>query len=330
MNELSGVAKALNLVFILALVLVGASLIIILRPDLLQPEKNETVAQKPEEKLWKAPDISTLTKDEEGELIRYGRDLIAETSDFLGPQGSVAHISNGMNCQNCHLQAGTKPFGNNYGAVASMYPKFRPRSGGVESIEKRVNDCIERSLNGKGLDSLSHEMRAIVAYIKWLGKDVPKGEYSAGAGLIKMKWLDRAADTVNGKKIFLRQCQICHNRDGQGQRISANGHFVYPPLWGENSFNNGAGLYRISNFARYVYANMPNGATFEKPILSQEESWDVAAYIISQPRPSKDWNRDWPKIESKPIDHAFGPYADKFTEVQHKYGPFPPIEASKK
>src|SRR5258708_3287515 len=82
--------------------------------------------------------------------------------------------SNGMNCQNCHLEAGTKFFGNNYSAVASTYPKLRERSGTIESIEKRVNDCIERSLNGKAIGNDSKEMRAFVAYIKWVGKDVEK------------------------------------------------------------------------------------------------------------------------------------------------------------
>jgi thiosulfate dehydrogenase len=53
--------------------------------------------------------------------------------------------------------------------------------------------------------------------------------------------------------------------------------------------------------------------------------------VNSKPRPSKDLSKDWPNISKKPIDHPFGPYADGFTEVQHKYGPFKPIiEARKK
>jgi len=89
---------------------------------------------------------------EEKELVVYGRELIAHTSNYLGPKGSVKQISNGMNCQNCHLNAGTQPWGNNYFAVQSTYPKFRARSGTKENQIKRVNDCFERSLNGKALD----------------------------------------------------------------------------------------------------------------------------------------------------------------------------------
>ena len=97
----------------------------------------------------------------EDTLTLYGHELIAHTSRYLGPQGIVARTTNGMNCQNCHYDGGTRPWGNNYGGVASTYPKKRSRSGQVESIAKRVNDCFERSLNGKALDTNSREMRAI-------------------------------------------------------------------------------------------------------------------------------------------------------------------------
>lgn len=280
--------------------------------------------------LWQAPDTAMIPRNKEGDLIRYGRDLIARTSKYLGPQGTVMNISNGMNCQNCHLDAGTRTFGNNYGSVASQYPKFRARSAHVESIEKRVNDCFERSLNGKPLDSLAKEMRAIVAYIHWVGKDVPKGKKALGSGFVEMDWLSRAADPVKGRKLYLQKCQICHGYSGEGQKLSADSYYIYPPLWGENSFTTGAGLFRISNFAKYIRANMPNGATFEKPILSEEESWDIAAYVESLPRPLKSFRQDWPLVESKPVDHPFGPYADSFSEKQHKYGPFKEILAKEK
>jgi thiosulfate dehydrogenase len=230
-----------------------------------------------------------------------------------------------MNCQNCHLNAGTKPFGNNYGSVASLYPRFRARSGSLESIEKRVNDCIERSLNGKGLDSLSREMRAIVAYINWVGKDVPKGKKASGSGLYELAYLNRAADTVTGKSLYSTKCAVCHGTKGQGLERNNGVDYIYPPLAGENSFNVSAGLYRISNFAKYIYANMPLGATHDSPLLTEEESWDIAAYVIFLPRPEKRFAGDWPKVETKPVDHPFGPYADSFSEAQHKYGPFIPI-----
>jgi thiosulfate dehydrogenase len=279
-----------------------------------------TAVSEPQEYYWVAPSL----------FDGYGHDLIANTSKYLGPKGSVAQITNGMNCQNCHLDAGRKPFGNNYGAVASTYPRFRARSGSMESVEKRVNDCIERSLNGTALDSNSKEMRAVVAYIKWLGKDVVKGEKPKGSGISELKFLDRAASPANGRVVYTQKCQSCHTANGEGIKDINTSGYIYPPLWGENSYNTGAGLYRISRFAGYVKDNMPFATTTDHfhPQLSDEEAWDVAAFVNSQPRPKKDLSKDWPDIAGKPVDHPFGPYKDSFSEQQHKYGPFQPIKNS--
>jgi thiosulfate dehydrogenase len=278
--------------------------------------------------LWTAPSdwrLDRLSIDEKQQIL-YGRDLIAHTAHYLGPNGSVRKIANGMNCQNCHLKAGTQPWGNNYFAVYSTYPRFRARSGSKESIIKRVNDCLERSLNGKALDSTSYEMKAIKAYIKWLGTDVPKKVSPKGAGIFKLKYLPRAADVGKGRMVYEKNCQSCHQANGQGIMAADGKTYTYPPLWGEHSYNNGAGLFRISMFAGYVKYNMPLGTTYEKPMLSDEEAWDVAAFVNSMPRPTKDLSKDWPDIAKKPIDHPFGPYADSFSEQQHKYGPFKPIK----
>lgn len=275
---------------------------------------------------WTAPDLNGIADANKKELVEYGKELIAHTAKYLGPKGSVMAISNGMNCQNCHLQAGTAVFGNNYGSVASTYPKFRARSGTKEDIPKRVNDCFERSLNGKPLDEESKEMKSIVAYIEYIGSNVPKGEKAAGSGLKELAYLDRAADPEKGKLVYASKCASCHQPDGAG--LAMGEEYSFPPLWGKNSYNDAAGLFRLSNFARYVKYNMPQGATHENPMLTDDEAWDVAAYVNSQQRPHKNTPKDWPDISKKPIDHPFGPYADQFTEKQHKYGPFKPIESA--
>jgi thiosulfate dehydrogenase len=272
--------------------------------------------------LWQAPDESSLPDESEREVILYGKDLIAHTAKYLGPRGEVAAISNGMNCQNCHLDAGTKPWGNNYSAVYSTYPKFRARSGTNETIVKRINDCLERSLNGKPLDSNSKEMKAMIAYMKWLGTGVEKGKQPDGVGLQKLAYLDRAADPKNGTAVYSAKCASCHGNNGEGVSNADKTEFIYPPLWGKNSYNDGAGLYRVSNFASYVKNNMPLGVSHESPQLSEEESWDVAAYVNSQSRPHKDQSGDWKDNSKKPVDFPFGPYVDKFTAEQHKFGPF--------
>jgi thiosulfate dehydrogenase len=292
---------------------------------------NSTVAPQPVDttRYWQAAPINNLASDSLKKLALYGQDLIAHTAKYLGPKGSVASISNGMNCQNCHLEAGTKIYGNNYGAVFSTYPKMRARSGTVENIYKRVNDCIQRSLNGTALDSLSKEMQAIKLYIETIGSNVKKGGKATGSGLKKMDFLDRAADPEQGKIVYANKCQSCHQANGQGLLNAEGNEYTYPPLWGKNSYNDGAGLYRISNFAKYVKYNMPQGVLHNQPQLTDAEAWDVAAFVNSQTRPHKHVPQDWPDKSKKPIDHPFGPYSDQFSEQQHKYGPFKPIEAEK-
>ena len=298
----------------------------------IKPSGKQAFTAMPEDSTWIPPSLFTdnLLEGEEREMVIYGEDIIANTSRYFGPHGSVAPITNGMNCQNCHLNAGKKNWGNNYSVVFSSYPKFRDRSGATETVYKRVSDCFERSLNGTAPDSTSREYKAIYSYIKWLGKDVKKGEKPVGGGIEKISYMDRAADPIKGKGIYTAQCQSCHGANGEGQ-LSLNGiSYEYPPLWGPHSYNDGAGLYRLSNFAGYVKSNMPfNQTTHSNPKLSNEEAWDVAAYVNSQPRPKKDLSKDWPDISKKPFDHPFGPYTDGFNETQHKYGPYKPIIAKK-
>lgn len=279
---------------------------------------------------WRPPADSRMPTGAAGKQIRYGRELIAHTAKYLGPTGSVKQLSNGMNCQNCHLEAGTKVLGNNYSGVFSTYPRFRERSGSVETVIKRISDCFERSLGGRAPDSASREMQAMVAYMQWLGSNVPKGQRPDGVGLTKVPYLDRAADSTKGKVVYVAKCQVCHGANGEGTKAAGAREYVYPPLWGPHSYNDGAGLYRLTSFAGYVKNNMPFGATFANPQLSDEEAWDVAAYINAMPRPHKDQSRDWPKLASKPIDFPFGPYADSFSEHQHKFGPYQPIVDARK
>ncbi|WP_310589862.1 TSUP family transporter [Larkinella soli] len=293
----------------------------------LPANRRPAPAPKP---LWKAPDLREADLLPDAGLIRYGRDLIVNTARYLGPLGTIDRLSNGMNCQNCHLEAGTKAWGYNFGAVASTYPKYRERSGTKETIVKRVSDCFERSLNGRAPDSTGREMRALVAYIRFVGREVPKGVSPAGAGVRVPPYLDRAADPARGQRIYRRKCVACHGPDGRGVPGPDGAGFTFPPLWGPHSYNTGAGLYRLSRLAGYLQSNMPLGATWNSPQLTSGEAWDLAAFINSAPRPSRPFPQDWPVRRSKPVDHPVGPYADPFSERQHKYGPFQPIEDFRK
>ncbi|MEO8720063.1 MAG: c-type cytochrome [Ginsengibacter sp.] len=298
---------------------------IILSPTSSNKERKRTIAIDPQDTLsveWHAPDISEIPATPKGELISYGRELIIHTASYFGPKGKISTKANGLNCQNCHLYAGTKLFGNNFSLVATTYPKYRARSGGDETITARVNGCMERSMNGSPIDTTSREMHAMIAYLNWIGKDVPKNRKILGSGTETLPYLNRPADAVKGKIVYIFKCARCHGNDGQGILRNDSSEYYFPPLWGKNSYNIAAGIYRISNLAAFVKTNMPFGATHNFPLLSNEEAWDVAAFVNSQPHPYMDYRKDFPVLTTKPIDYPFGPYADNFSENQHKYGPF--------
>ena len=329
------VNKLLIIIVILAIGIVAITFEFYNQKDLSTSLENKKdsggiVAKKDTTNYWQPKDISLIKDTTLKSQVEYGKELLAHTSKYLGPNGSVSKMTNGLNCQNCHLQSGTVIFGNNYGSVNSMYPKFRARSGSIENLYKRINDCIQRSLNGTAIDTSGKEMQAIAAYINYIGSNVEKGKKAAGSGFKDMSYIDRAASPENGKTVYIAKCQSCHQQNGEGLFNGEKSEYIYPALWGEHSFNDAAGLYRISNFAKYVKYNMPQGTTYKNPLLTDEEAWDVAAFVNSQKRPHLDVPADWPDKSKKPVDHPFGPYADKFSESQHKFGPFKPIADEQK
>lgn len=279
---------------------------------------------------WKAPDESTIPAGKQGDMIRYGKELIAHTALYFGPQGSVARISNGMNCQNCHLDGGTRFLGNNYGSFIATYPKLSGRAGKIEPASERLIECFERSLDGKAPDTTKREIQSMLAYMRWIGKDVKKGTKVIGSGTEKLAFLNVPADPEKGRAVYALKCQSCHGQNGEGLLAPDGKTYTNPPLWGKHSYNDGAGMYRLTNLAGFVKNNMPYGATYQNPQLTDEEAWNVAAFIDSQPRPHKDQHQDWKDLSKKPIDFPFGPYADQFSQKQHKYGPFGPIKAAQK
>jgi thiosulfate dehydrogenase len=189
---------------------------------------------------------------------------------------------------------------------------------------------MERSLNGKALDINSEEMKAIYAYIKWLGDEIPKGKKVNGSGIEILPYLKTAASPIEGKIVYMQNCQRCHLSNGEGVMDSTGKMYLYPPLWGKHSYNDAAGLYQLSKLAGFIKNNMPNGVNYHAPSLSNQDAWNLAAYINAQPRPSKDKSKDFPIVATKPIDYPFGPYTDTFSEQQHKFGPFEPIALAKK
>jgi len=281
--------------------------------------------------IWTVPEIGALPYDDYGTLVRKGRDLITATYAHIGPSAPAdkRYAGNNLACSNCHLQAGTKKFGLPVFGLFELFPQYSTRAGAEITIEDRINNCMTRSMNGRPLPLEAPEMTAIVAYVKFLSSGVPAGEKLPGLGTGQMPELDRAADPARGKSVYAMACTQCHYGNGEGiprTGLEARGGYWVPPLWGPNTFNDGAGMNRLITIANFLHYNMPHGADYRNPQLSVEDAWDVAAYVLSQPRPHKEGlERDFPDLLTKPVDTPYGPYADGFSEEQHKYGPYAPI-----
>ncbi|MGZ5898970.1 MAG: c-type cytochrome [Reyranella sp.] len=280
---------------------------------------------------WKAPDIATADDDQIGRLVKYGYALFTDTASEIGPGApDVARRFSGNNltCQNCHLQAGRQPYAMPLVGVWGQFPQYRAREGMVDTLESRINGCMERSMNGRVLPSESHEMRAFLAYMQWLSMGIPNGVKLVGAGTLRIKEPARKADLGHGAQVYFKTCAACHGTNGLGQRAQTGAGYQFPPLWGPDSYNNGAGMTRVLTTAAFAMYNMPFGTLFNAPVLKAEDAYDVAGYVNSHKRPEKaNLEKDFPVRHQKPIDTPYGPYADEFSLEQHKFGPFGPIRA---
>ena len=283
--------------------------------------------------IFVPPDTSTIPHDQFGDMVRYGRELIVNTAQYIGPNGTKGkYLGNKMNCGNCHLDGGARPFGYNYFSTHARYPQYRGREDKIITIEGRVNNCIERPHNGTPMPLDSKEMVAIVSYIKWLGANVPVGQHVKGDESLEITpFPTRAADPDKGAAIYAENCASCHGKNGEGVMKPDSSTYVYPPLWGSYAFQKGSSPSRVIKLARFIKGNMPDKkATWKKPFLTDEQAIDVAAFINDDrihPRPQKKDKSipDYPNPATKAIDYDMGPYVDTFSEMQHKFGPYQPI-----
>src|SRR5215467_2628460 len=203
---------------------------------------------------WTAPDISKVGDDPFGALVKYGHALFTDTANEIGPEVADAtrrFAGNNLACQNCHLQGGTVPYAMPMIGVWGQFPQYRAREGAVDTLEERINGCMERSMNGRVLPLERREMKALSSYVRWLSTGVPVGARLIGAGTLQIKEPARAAEPGRGGQIYAQVCAACHGSDGLGQRAQTGLGYQFPPLWGLDSYNNGAGMNRILTAAAY-------------------------------------------------------------------------------
>ena len=210
-----------------------------------------------------------------GDSIKRGHDILQNTGQRL-----PNNVGNVLNCFNCHQDNGQKPFAAPFVGLAGAFPEFSKRDGKVISLQDRINGCFERSMNGKRVVADSPEMNDMIAYMHFLSRDVPIGKSVEGRGFVKIEKAQLNPDPARGKTVFETKCAICHGASGEGSKVGAS--YMYPPLWGNNSFNDGAGMSRPEKAAAFIKGNMPKSAP---GTLTDQEAWDVAAFIDGQPRP---------------------------------------------
>jgi thiosulfate dehydrogenase len=221
----------------------------------------------------------------DGPLIAYGYELITRTFASIGPQvedRAMRFAGNNLACQNCHLDAGTNRYAMPLVGTFKTYPKYSTRDQRVISLSERLNECMTRSMNGRPLPDESREMKALLAFMRYVG-DAP-----AAALLPAAESPPVAPDASRGAYVFVTVCAACHQENGLGRRAdsaSDGGGYVFPPLWGPDSFNDGAGMDRYERIVGFVRRNMPRGVDPQHPQLTSQQAWDVSAYVIAQPRP---------------------------------------------
>lgn len=237
------------------------------------------------------PPESGLTDDTFSRAVRRGRALLSAT-----PESLPHNAGNALRCTSCHLDNGTRAFAMPWVGVYARFPQYRSRSGNVDVIEDRVNDCFKRSLNGHALDPAGRDMKDIVTYFAWLSRGTIVGPRMKGQGVDSIK--PQAGDRKRGEAVFTANCTRCHGPDGQGITIRSHPSLWAPPLWGPRSFTIGAGMARIRVAAAFIHRHMP----FDRLIApTEQQAYDVAAFVTSQPRadfPGKEY--DWPRGDPPP------------------------------
>ncbi len=248
---------------------------------LLAPSPQAAPAPKPASApatvaaVFVPPLAAEAPRDGYGDAVRLGEALVRETR-----RNAPAHVGNALACANCHLDAGRKPGAAPLWAAFPNFPAWRAKNGQINSFQKRVQDCFLYSMNGNPPALGSRELLAIEAYAAYMAAGLPLGQSPAGRSFPKIAAPALAPEDGRGSAVYTARCSACHGADGEGQIV--DGAQAFPPLWGQGSYNWGAGMATIDKAAAFIKANMPQG---EEGSLSVQEAWDVAWFIDGKVRP---------------------------------------------
>jgi len=209
--------------------------------------------------------------------IDLGRAIVNDPHKYL-PRNVVADMS----CAACHLNAGTVSHGGSFAGTYLRFPQWNKRANRVIALQDRLAECFMYSMNGTPPAYNSKEMIAMVAYIASLSKGVADANTVQKQQTFIVPLPSALPDIVRGEAIYVKSCQACHQANGAGI------HGTIPPLWGATSFNSGAGMAHLDRMTGFVHFNMPQT---DPGSLSIEESYDVAAWVLTHSRPKFDPSR---------------------------------------
>ena len=230
---------------------------------------------------------------------------------FMNTPGEAKHFAPGrVSCENCHLNGGQRERALPLVAVAGAFPEYNKRAGHLITLADRIVDCFQRSENATGSGAppptaTSREVLALSAYLTYLARGYAvggatpwRGQNTIGkAALIPLSRLDPS----RGQALFAERCTSCHGPDGQGVQI---GDKKAAPLWGPDSWNDGAGAARVYTLAGIIRYTMPY---LNPGSLSDEEAQQLAAFITSKPRPSYPFKAADYRTEPLPSDAVYYP-----------------------
>lgn len=278
------VIKLMSLMFVFGMIVSGCSQSKDTSAKKESTDQKQEVATASEKKIEYNPPKMEALKDKNdplSESIKYGQEIMMNTNTVLD-----GYVGNQLSCASCHAGAGTGQEASLVG-ITAVSPEYNPRAGAVITVQDRINGCMVRSMNGEKLPHDSAEMRAMVAYLTYISEGVPVRAELPWRNQNNMKEVPKT-DVAAGEKIYKQSCLSCHGANGEGTGANTG-----PAVWGENSFNDGAGLARISKMASFIQRNMPVG---QPGTLTDQQAADVAAYILAQDRPKwKGRAKDWPK-----------------------------------
>lgn len=231
----------------------------------------EPIVTKP----YLPPPKDTMPKGEFGDMVRLGKQVFTETGKY-----APKYVGNKLNCVNCHLDAGRLANSAPLWAAWGKYPAYRGKNKMVNTMEERIQGCFTYSMNGSAPPADSQELKALMSYAYWLAEGAPTGVDLPGRGYPKLDEPENKPDYQRGEQVFVNNCALCHGDKGEGRK--QNGKVVFPSLWGDDSFNWGAGMHRVNTAAAFIHANMPLG---KGGSLTEQQAWDVAYYVNSHERP---------------------------------------------